>query len=83
MIGYTVKKNMRKVDTVFCTVPVPYRTDLILNAFKAPSWISFPDFTNVRTLCLLFRSGIQPLLPDDFGDEALAGIKFGEEFTNR
>jgi hypothetical protein len=22
-------------------------------------------------------------LPDDFGDEALAGIKFGEEFTNR
>jgi len=29
------------------------------------------------------RSGIQPLLPDDFGDEALAGIKFGEEFTNR
>ena len=31
----------------------------------------------------LFRSGIQPLLPDDFGDEALAGIKFGEEFGNR
>ena len=30
-----------------------------------------------------FRSGIQPLLPDDFGDEALAGIKFGEEFGNR
>ena len=29
------------------------------------------------------RSGIQPLLPDDFGDEALAGIKFGEEFGNR
>merc|ERR1719305_323770 len=29
------------------------------------------------------RSGIQPLLPDDFGDEALAGIKFGEEFSNR
>jgi len=29
------------------------------------------------------RSGIQPLLPDDFGDEALAGIKFGEEFCNR
>lgn len=28
-------------------------------------------------------SGIQPLLPDDFGDEALAGIKFGEEFGNR
>ena len=32
---------------------------------------------------VLFRSGIQPLLPDDFGDEALAGIKFGEEFGNR
>ena len=31
----------------------------------------------------LVRSGIQPLLPDDFGDEALAGIKFGEEFGNR
>ena len=31
----------------------------------------------------VFRSGIQPLLPDDFGDEALAGIKFGEEFGNR
>ena len=31
----------------------------------------------------LTRSGIQPLLPDDFGDEALAGIKFGEEFGNR
>ena len=29
------------------------------------------------------RSGIEPLLPDDFGDEALAGIKFAEEFTNR
>jgi len=29
------------------------------------------------------RSGIQPLLPDDFGDDALAGIKFGEEFCNR
>lgn len=29
------------------------------------------------------RSGIQPLLPDDFGDEALGGIKFGEEFGNR
>jgi len=29
------------------------------------------------------RSGIQPLLPDDFGDEALAGIKFSEEFGNR
>merc|ERR1719369_688929 len=29
------------------------------------------------------RSGIQPLLPDDFGDEALAGIKFAEEFGNR
>merc|ERR1712203_260718 len=29
------------------------------------------------------RSGIQPLLPDDFGDEALAEIKFGEEFGNR
>jgi len=29
------------------------------------------------------RSGIQPLLPDDFGDESLAGIKFGEEFANR
>jgi len=29
------------------------------------------------------RSGINPLLPDDFGDEALAGIKFGEEFGNR
>jgi len=29
------------------------------------------------------RSGVQPLLPDDFGDEALAGIKFGEEFGNR
>lgn len=29
------------------------------------------------------RSGIQPLLPDDFGDDALAGIKFGEEFSNR
>ena len=27
--------------------------------------------------------GIQPLLPDDFGDEALAGIKFAEEFGNR
>jgi hypothetical protein len=27
--------------------------------------------------------GIQPLLPDHFGDEALAGIKFAEEFTNR
>jgi len=27
--------------------------------------------------------GIQPLLPDDFGDEALAGIKFAEEFSNR
>ena len=34
---------------------------------------------NVKTT----RSGIQPLLPDDFGDEALAGIKFGEEFGNR
>jgi len=29
------------------------------------------------------RSGIQPLLPDDFGDEALAGLKFAEEFGNR
>merc|ERR1719481_382832 len=29
------------------------------------------------------RSGIQPLLPDDFGDEDLAGIKFGEEFSAR
>ena len=29
------------------------------------------------------RSGIHPLLPDDFGDEALGGIKFGEEFGNR
>jgi len=27
--------------------------------------------------------GIHPLLPDDFGDESLAGIKFGEEFSNR
>ena len=33
--------------------------------------------------CETTRSGIQPLLPDDFGDEALAGIKFGEEFGNR
>jgi len=32
---------------------------------------------------IISRSGIQPLLPDDFGDEALAGIKFGEEFGNR
>jgi len=32
---------------------------------------------------IVSRSGIQPLLPDDFGDEALAGIKFGEEFGNR
>ena len=39
------------------------------------------------------RFGIQPLLPDDFGDEALAGMKvlqlkivgnkFGEEFGKR
>ena len=35
----------------------------------------------IKIIC--FRSGIQPLLPDDFGDEALAGIKFGEEFGNR
>lgn len=32
---------------------------------------------------IVARSGINPLLPDDFGDEALAGIKFGEEFGNR
>ena len=32
---------------------------------------------------IVSRSGITPLLPDDFGDEALAGIKFGEEFGNR
>jgi len=37
----------------------------------------------MQILFVFFRSGIQPLLPDDFGDEALAGIKFGEEFTNR
>ena len=42
--------------------------------------MKFGDFfENVKTT----RSGIQPLLPDDFGDEALAGIKFGEEFGNR
>ena len=42
--------------------------------------MKFGDFfENVKTT----RSGIQPLLPDDFGDEALAGIKFGEEFSNR
>ena len=35
----------------------------------------------IKIICS--RSGIQPLLPDDFGDEALAGIKFGEEFGNR
>ena len=35
----------------------------------------------IKIIC--YRSGIQPLLPDDFGDEALAGIKFGEEFGNR
>jgi len=32
---------------------------------------------------IVTRAGITPLLPDDFGDEALAGIKFGEEFGNR
>lgn len=26
---------------------------------------------------------MQPLIPDDYGDEAMAGIKFGEEFGNR
>ena len=26
---------------------------------------------------------LQPLIPDDYGDEALAGIKFAEEFGNR
>ena len=26
---------------------------------------------------------IQPLIPDDYGDEALAAIKFAEEFGNR
>ena len=43
------------------------------------SWEMFYSYMNVKP----FRSGIQPLLPDDFGDEALAGIKFGEEFGNR
>ena len=33
--------------------------------------------------CISIITGITPLLPDDFGDEALAGIKFGEEFGNR
>ena len=28
-------------------------------------------------------SRIQPLIPDDYGDDALAGIKFAEEFSNR
>ena len=32
---------------------------------------------------IAIRSGINPLLPDDFGDEALGGIRFGEEFGNR
>ena len=31
----------------------------------------------------ILRSGIQPMLPDDFDDEALAGIKIEEEFGNR
>ena len=35
----------------------------------------------IKILC--FRSGIQPLLPDDFGDEALAVLKIEEEFGNR
>ena len=26
---------------------------------------------------------IQPLIPDDYGDEVMAAIKFSEEFTNR
>ena len=55
-------------------------------------WLSISSALQVGKLDLegvesqylaLFRSGIQPLLPDDFGDEALAGIKFGEEFGNR
>jgi len=29
------------------------------------------------------RTGIQPLLPDGIGDDAMAGIQFGEEFGNR
>ena len=31
----------------------------------------------------ILRSGIQPMLPDDFGDEALAVLKIEEEFGNR
>ena len=26
---------------------------------------------------------LQPLIPDDYGDEAMAGIKFSEEFSGR
>ena len=29
------------------------------------------------------KNRLQPLIPDDYGDEALASIKFAEEFSNR
>jgi len=48
----------------------------------APEPMEDDDFFLTQT-DVVSRSGIQPLLPDDFGDEALAGIKFGEEFGNR
>ena len=45
--------------------------------------MEYDDFLSQSLTVSPSRFRLQPLLPDNFGDETLAGIKFGEEFGNR